>query len=201
MIFWLTLWDINPMPKPYGRAGNNSRDSGRFITVPVSVLDSATYQSLGFSARSLLIDIASQFKGENNGGLVACDKFLKPRGWTSKATISKALKELIGSGLLVMTRQGSRPNKASYFGLAWHGLGRRVIESDLDINGRTFELIRHQWKASERELKIKSQPPISGLKIAKIAPKNELRHSPISPLNEPIQINNSFVLPQNMGTL
>jgi hypothetical protein len=174
------------MARRYGKSGSDSRDSGRFISLPISVLDSVTYQRLNFSSKALLIDIASQFKGENNGKLVACDKFLNPRGWKSKATVSKALKELLESGLLIMTRRGARPNKASYFGLAWQGLGSRVVESEIDFNGRTFELMRHQWKSRERDLQIKSRPPKNGLERVKIAPKNGLRHFFVAPINEPI---------------
>lgn len=196
----MTLLDINAMTKASYKSGKSSSEPGRFIRLPISILDSVTYQSLGFSARALLIDIASQYKGENNGQLVACDKFLRPRGWSSNATVSKALKELRESGLLIMTRQGMRPNKASYFGIAWQGLGNRVIESQLDFNGRTFELIRHQWKSHERELKIRSQSPIIGLKGAGIAPKNELEDCSAIPKNEPISVKNSLSLPQNMVT-
>lgn len=184
------------MARRYGKSGNDSRDSGRFISLPISVLDSATYQGLNFSSKALLIDIASQFKGENNGKLVACDKFLNPRGWKSKATISKALKELLESGLLIMTRQGARPNKASYFGLAWQGLGCRVVESEIDFSGRTFELMRHQWKSRERDLQIKSRPPINELERVRIAPKSGLKPFSVAPINEPISFKNKLLLPQ-----
>jgi hypothetical protein len=172
----------------YKKGQKGSQDSGRFIAIPVSVLDSATYQSLGYSSRALLIDIASQFKGENNGLLVACDKFLKPRGWNSKATISKALKELRESGLLIMTRQGMRPNKASYFGISWQGMGSRVIESQLDFNGRTFEIMRHQWKTHERELKIKLKSPKNDPKREEVGSKIEPVLHSASPKNEPISL-------------
>lgn len=188
------------MGRPYQKNAQCSRDSGRYIAFPVNVLDSATYQSLSFSAKALLVDIASQFKGENNGKLVACEKFLKPRGWKSKATVAKALKELCESGLLIMTRQGARPNKASYFGLAWYGLGCRVVESQLDFGGRIFEGERHQWKTKERDLKVAFKPPLNGLERVQIVPKNELRHTSASAINEPIPLKSKLALPQNIGT-
>ena len=188
------------MGRSYQKNAQCSRDSGRYIAFPANVLDSPTYQSLSFSAKALLVDIASQFKGENNGKLVACEKFLKPRGWKSKATVAKALKELCESGLLIMTRRGARPNKASYFGLAWYGLGSRVIESQLDFDGRIFERERHQWKIKERELKDAFKPPLIGLEREQIVPKNGLRHPSTSPINEPIPLKNNPALPQNLGT-
>ena len=178
---------------------DNSRDSGRFITLPVSVLDSKTYQALSFSARAMLIDIFSQFKGENNGSLVACDKFLKPRGWRSKATIFKAVKELRDSGLLILTRQGMRPNKASLYGVAWFGLGKRVDASKLDISGRMFESERHAWKAKERLIVNIIRPPIIGVRGIQIAPKNEVNTEALGSENEPIYLKSAVPLPQNMG--
>ncbi|MFW8744843.1 hypothetical protein [Mesorhizobium japonicum] len=151
------------MAKSYRKGWNDGRDSGRYIAFPASVLDSNTFHSLNYSARSLLIDIASQFKGQNNGKLVACESFLMPRKWKSKTTIHSALKELLESGLLIMTRRGARPNKASWFGVAWYPLGSRVIESELDFNGSSFERERHLWKARERDSQIKSRPPVNGL--------------------------------------
>ncbi len=184
------------MAKSYRKSENDSRDSGRFISLPISLLDSVTYQRLNFSAKALLIDIASQFKGENNGKLVACDKFLKPRGWKSKATIHKALKELLESGLLIMTRQGARPNKASWFGVAWYGLGCRVVQADLDFNGSTFERERHQWKAQERDLQIQSRPSINGLGGVRTVPINGLKGSHVEPKNGPISSKNNSLLVQ-----
>ena len=179
---------------------DSSRDSGRYITLPISVLDSKTYQALSFSARAMLIDVFSQFKGENNGSLVACDKFLKPRGWRSKATIFKTINELRESGLLILTRQGMRPNKASLYGVAWFGLGKRVDVSKLDINGRMFESERHAWKAKERLLVNKMRPPLIGVRGLQIAPKNVLKAETLGSENGPICFKNTGSLPQNMGT-
>lgn len=184
------------MARTYQKNTQCSRDSGRYIAFPVSVLDSIIFQSLGYSAKALLLDIASQFKGENNGRLVACESFLKPRGWKSKTTIHRALKELLDSGLLIMTRRGARPNKASYFGVAWYGLGCRVVQAELDFDGRTFERERHAWKARERDLQIQSRSPINGLEKVRIVPKNGLRDSHAVSKNGPISLNNISSLVQ-----
>ena len=49
------------------------------------------YRALGYPARALLIDIARQYTGSNNGRLVACARYLKPLGWNSNDTVSRAL--------------------------------------------------------------------------------------------------------------
>lgn len=101
---------------------SKNRDGSRFVALPHTVLDSPAYQSLSFSAKAMLIDIARQFNGDNNGKLVLCEKALKPRGWTSSATIHKAKKELLAYGLLCETRKGMKPNKASWFAVTWQTL-------------------------------------------------------------------------------
>jgi hypothetical protein len=70
----------------------------------------------------LLIDIARQYSGANNGKLVACMSYLAKRGWTSNDTVHRARRELEVAGFLVQTRMGARPNKAAWFAATWWGL-------------------------------------------------------------------------------
>ena len=46
---------------------DRGRDPGRFIGLPVSVLESAAYLGLSANARSLLLEVAYQFHGDDNG--------------------------------------------------------------------------------------------------------------------------------------
>lgn len=100
----------------------SSRDGSRFIALPYLLLDCPAYLALSFSARALLVDMARQYSGSNNGRLVICDKAMKPRGWTSSATIHKAKRELLDAGFISETRKGQKPNKASWFALTWQTL-------------------------------------------------------------------------------
>lgn len=98
------------------------RDGVRFLALPHTVLDSPAFLGLSFSGRALLIDVARQYSGSNNGQLVLCDKAMAPRGWASSATIHKAKRELLETGLLCETRKGCKPNKASWFAITWQSL-------------------------------------------------------------------------------
>lgn len=113
---------------------NNERDGTRFVAMPHIVLDSPAYMALSYSARALLVDIARQFAGNNNGKLVTCSKAMSPRGWNSHATITKAQKELVEAGFLCVTRQGAKPNKATWFALTWQALNWSP-EMDMSRNG------------------------------------------------------------------
>jgi hypothetical protein len=111
------------------------RVKGNFVALPHDVLKSPSYRKLNYSARALLLDVAMQATNSNNGKLVACLKYLTPLGWTSKATIGKAIKELLDAGLLIETRKGCKPNKASWFAIPWRDLNVTV---GLDIDPKQY---------------------------------------------------------------
>lgn len=117
------------------KANKAKRDGGRFIAFPHVVIDSPSYRALGYAARALLIDIARQYTGSNNGRLVACSSYLAPMGWNSNGTISRALAQLKESKLLIQTRLGMKPNRAAWFALGWISLDDT---SGLGIDPRTY---------------------------------------------------------------
>ncbi len=108
------------------RKGDAGRDAGGFVALPWSVLDSLAFQGLSHPARSLLLELARQFVRDNNGRLLASLAQLKDRGWTSNDTITRALRELLGAGLVFQTVQGQRPNKASWYAITWRNLDRHA---------------------------------------------------------------------------
>ena len=112
------------------------RDSGAFMTLPYSVLNARAYIEASPHARMLLIDLFAQYRGNNNGDLSACWKFMKPRGWRSEATLSKAKRQLIDLGLIVETRKGARPNKASLYAVTWCDMDH--CEGKLDMLLKAF---------------------------------------------------------------
>ena len=98
------------------------RDGGAFITLPLSVLNSRAYIECSPYSKMLLFDLLQQYRGNNNGDLSACWKFMKPRGWRSEATLMKAKRELLEMELIVETRKGARPNKASLYAVTFYAL-------------------------------------------------------------------------------
>jgi hypothetical protein len=104
-----------------GRKDTDRRDAGRFFSIPVPVVESHAYRALGSSARALMLDIASQYVGENNGRLLAGWKFMsEERGWRGKHTLIEAKRELLESGALVVeTRIGKFPKTSAWFACTW----------------------------------------------------------------------------------
>ena len=93
-----------------------------FVALPISVLNSPLFIALSPHAVKLLIDMAAQYRGDNNGDLSLAWKLMKPRGWRSEATLHKAKRELLDAGFLYETRKAQRPNLCSLFALTWHQL-------------------------------------------------------------------------------
>jgi hypothetical protein len=122
------------MSKSY-KASKAKRDGDRYMALPHVVIDSPSYRALGYAARALLIDIARQYTGSNNGRLVACTKYLKPMGWNSHGTISRALAEIKEAGLLIETRMGMRPNRAAWFALGWYALD---VTDGIDLDPKSY---------------------------------------------------------------
>lgn len=95
------------------------RDGSRFAAIPHSVLDSRAYLSLSHPARSLLVEIARQYHGDDNGRMLVTMAHLGPRGWTSNDTINRAKAELLTAHLIYETCKGRRPNRASWYAVTW----------------------------------------------------------------------------------
>lgn len=110
-----------------GRAkGDAGRDSGGFVALPWSVLDSPAYAGLSHPAKALLLEFARQFVKDNNGRLLASRAYLAPRGWKSADVIDRAKQQLIEAGFIVEMVKGHRPNKASWFAVTWRTLDRHA---------------------------------------------------------------------------
>ena len=104
------------------KEGRDKRERGRFLALPYAVLTSAAYLSLSPHGIKLLIDLGAQYNGSNNGDLSAAWKLMRPRGWRSEETLAKAKKELLRTQLIVETRKGWRPNRASLYAITFFAL-------------------------------------------------------------------------------
>ena len=86
--------------------------------MPHDVLNSESYASLTAQAVKLLLDLGAQYRGSNNGDLCAAWTLMVKRGWKSKATLYRAIRELEQKGFIYKTRQGGR-HCASLYAITW----------------------------------------------------------------------------------
>lgn len=114
----------NPGRNSKKKTNHQRLEDGQFIALPWALLDSEAFTRLSFSERSLLLEIARQYsvKRLNNGQLKASHVYLSRRGFGSKSTISKGLRNLETLGFIYKTRQGRYPNVTSLYALTWISL-------------------------------------------------------------------------------
>ena len=117
------------------------KESGRYLGLPYNLLVSDQYISLTNKARALLIDIAMQFYGYNNGDLSATWDQMKRRGWVSRDTLRKALNELLEKGFIMKTRQGGR-NLPTLYAVTY----LVIDECDGKLDVRTTVTPPNLWK-------------------------------------------------------
>ena len=91
----------------------------QFVGVPTVVTDHPDFINLSAIAVKLLLNLARQFNGYNNGDLCATLSLLKPRGWNSNSQLTKAKKELLAANLITQTRQGGLHMGPNLYALTW----------------------------------------------------------------------------------
>lgn len=125
------------MSANHKRARATGRTETRsFAGVPRAVLSTNKYRSLSGWARALLLEIAEQYTGRNNGDLTASWSVMKAKGWRSPGTLEKARKDLLSVGFISLTRQGGR-NRCSLYAVTWYAIDecidKRTRVSKLDV--------------------------------------------------------------------
>jgi hypothetical protein len=130
-------------------ARTKHKQKASFAGIPRVVMECPDYINLNGSAVKLLIEMACQFKGGNNGDLCPAWTLMKVRGFCSKSTLSKAIQELLLTEIILLTRQGHFiRNKASLYALTWAPInecsGKHLDEPPTRIPPRNFSLERQQ---------------------------------------------------------
>lgn len=119
-------------------------EKGGYVPIPHCVIRSHGFGKLSAYAVKLLIDLLSQYYGSNNGDLHATFSLLRKRGWKSKGTLNKAIKELIESGFAEISRQGGR-NKCSLYAVTFYAIDDCKGKLDIQPTSRPTSL----WKKNE----------------------------------------------------
>ena len=115
--------------------------SGSFLSLPHNLLRHENFKCLRAKPTKLLIDIAVQYRGTNNGDLCAPLSIMRERGWSSNDQLFRARKELVDRGFLRVSRQGGR-NQCTFYALTWQPIDD--CRGKLDITATTTA--PHDWK-------------------------------------------------------
>jgi hypothetical protein len=149
------------------------KQKASFAGIPRIVMECPDYTNLSSNAIRLLVELAYSYKGGNNGDLCPAWTLMKERGFRSKATLTRVIKELVAAEMIMLTRQGQFiRNKAGLYALTWASIdecsGKYLDESPTRTPPRNFSLERQQgWprkldppvqklyrKGTETELKV-----------------------------------------------
>lgn len=139
---------------------------GSFLGFPHRVLDSRAYLNLHHATKCLLIELARQLNGSNNGHLQLTYSWLKTRGWGSNDTVSRGISELLSSGLIVKTRQGGLNIGPCQYAVTW-----LPISNFSGLEMRPIDFPRGKWTQWE-SLAIAESKKIAGPSIGPINSDN-----------------------------
>lgn len=135
------------------------REGGTYTAIPHAVQDSPNWRLLSHVAAHLLLSIARQFNGRNNGDLCAALSVLSRDGWKSNDTVGVALRELLHYGFIVLTRQGGL-HAPSLYALTWRPIddcgGKLDLPSSQVASGE-WKQVRAKFKRPLK--KQKATPP------------------------------------------
>ena len=106
-------------------AGNKHKGrkySEGFTGIVHSVFESPAFAALSPHACKLLLELAGQYRGNNNGNLTVAWSVVSKRGWRSKTTLWRCKAELIKAGFVYVTRKGHMPRTCELIALTWFPL-------------------------------------------------------------------------------
>lgn len=131
------------------------RVSGQYSAFPHAVFDSVSFAGASDKAKALLLALARQLNGRNNGHLQLTTQWLKDYGYTCPANNIKARNELIERGLIVKTKQGGLNLGADLFAITWLDI---TNWGGLEIGPRDFN--RGAYLLCDLPATNKRKPPI-----------------------------------------
>ena len=126
-------------------ARSKHKQKASFAGIPRLVMECPDYTNLSSNAIRLLVELAYSYKGGNNGDLCPAWTFMKERGFRSKATLTRVIKELVAAEMIMLTRQGQFiRNKAGLYALTWASIdecaGKQLDELPTRTPPRNFSL-------------------------------------------------------------
>lgn len=93
-------------------------DGGSAFVIPWTTLRHPNFTRLSPFGNKLVMDLARQFSGFNNGYLCSAWSLMKDRGWNSSHTLHDAILEVEHYNLMIRTQHGNL-NKPSLHAFTW----------------------------------------------------------------------------------
>lgn len=157
----------SPIEKAKGR-----KEKGSFAQIPANVLQSPEFHGITGQAVRLLLALAAQYNGHNNGNLCAASSVAKLYGFKSGDTLARAIFGLLDAGLIIRTREGmfnGAGSKCALYAIAWKPIdacpGKDLTVAPTSAPPRLFIPAEKQKALSENRIGIAPKtgagPPLS----------------------------------------
>ena len=133
------------MSKAYAKSKGRSAKSPPFVALRRDMIRSHAFLSLSPHATKLLIVIAVQYQGSNNGSLAIPFEAARAYGFTNKRTYYATLRELEAKGFIERTKPAVRRGKptATRYAITWQPIDEPVGEVKHDASPTTKP--SNQW--------------------------------------------------------
>lgn len=139
------------------------RSSETFVRLPHPMIQSPAFYALSGAAMKMLLFLASQYNGRNNGDLSATKAMVKEAGVCTTSKLGELLTQLETAGFIVQTRHGNR-KLCNLYALTWYGID--------SCAGKGLEILpgppRNDWRKTHSvapsgcQSKTESLPPSGG---------------------------------------
>ena len=136
------------------------RESGPFVPIPFSVLQSDNWKKLTAKGSRLLLDVCSQLHMKkdgpvNNGDLCITKSIMKEKGWTSSECLYLARDELLYYGFIIETRPGGR-NFPALYAVTFFAINEcegKHFEKPTNTAPNKWKESKKKWTRPRRKLK------------------------------------------------
>ncbi|WP_407280124.1 hypothetical protein U5817_06710 [Aromatoleum evansii] len=139
-----------------GRERTKSGTGERFLALPHKVMDCPAFIGLSSPATRLLLDLARQYAGTNNGKLLCTLSVMRKRGWTSNDTLIRARRELEAAGFIQQTRLPMMPRRAAWYGITW-----RSLDFDPVMDLKPCDFMTRAYLLTPEEIKTRHRLPVA----------------------------------------
>jgi len=126
---------MNPRKRMLVQKGRAGGDSEHFAMLPVEVLESVACRTLPHVAHRVMVALAAQYSGKNNGSLSLTRRTATNYGIANTHTLAASLRELEARGLILQTRPGTRiPPRSAFYAVTWRIIDPAVARDAHDVN-------------------------------------------------------------------
>ncbi|WP_147422377.1 hypothetical protein [Vibrio sp. PID23_8] len=123
----------------------NRKNKGWFAGIPIWLVESQSFVDLSTLAKSLLIELAGQYNGRNNGYLSLTRDDLKRRGYNSPNSNQRAIQQLLDANIITRTFEGGicrGKGVCSLYAINWQRVDERTDKPLQHLPIDAYQLIQ-----------------------------------------------------------